>query len=98
MKQVLYPMRSTREGRKVGEFPVGSVVFRDGQVLVDVPDRKLQSRLEALFGETYRVRRVQGGWETALAHSWEELPPGSERHFDEGLRRLLRLDLTALPE
>ena len=96
MKVAIYPMRQTKEGRKQGEFPVGSLELVEGQVVVDIPDRRLASQVRDLFCNVFRVRRMLGGMETAMAHTWEDLLPGGERHFDEGVRRLLRLDLVGL--
>jgi hypothetical protein len=90
---ILYRLRNTREGRKREELPAGTLTFEGGQLVLDVPDRKLAQRILALFGETYRVRAVRGSPETFFAHTWIDLPPGSEQHFDEGLRRLVRLEL-----
>jgi hypothetical protein len=92
---ILYRLRSTREGRKRDEFPSGSVEFVDGQVRLDVPDRNLARSIQALLQETFRVREVRGTPETFLGHAWIELSPGSEQHFDEALRHLVRLNLVA---
>jgi len=95
---VLYPVRYTKEGRRLGEFPVGTVVLAEGQIVVDVPDKKIRAKVEELFGQPFKVRVPRGNVETVLGHSWQELSPGHPLHFQEGLRRLLRLDLMARQE
>ncbi len=95
---ILYRVRNTREGRKRDEFPVGTLNFRDGKLVLEVPDRGLASRIERLFQEPFRVRVVRGSTDTFLSHAWIEIEPGDERHYDEGLRRLIQLDLTAEEE
>lgn len=92
---IIYRLRNTREGRKRDEFPSGEIHFADGAVRVDVPDRNLARSLQKHFQETFRVRAVRGSLETFLGHSWVELQPGSEQHFDEGLRQLVHLNLIA---
>ena len=91
---IVYRVRNTKEGRKRDEFPAGTLEFREGQLLLEVPDRALASRIQKLFQEPFRVRVVRGSTDTYLAHSWTQLEPGDERHFDEGLRRLIQLNLT----
>lgn len=90
---ILYRLRTTREGRKREEFPAGTLTYRDGQTVVDVPDKVLSKKIQQLFAESYSVRVVRGTAETYLAHAWVTLEPGSEQHFDEGLRRLVHLEL-----
>lgn len=90
---VLYRLRTTKEGRKREEFPAGSLDFQDGKLLLEVPDRALAKSITRLFDEAYQVRVVRGSTETFLSHAWKTLEPGSEQHFDEGLRRLVRLNL-----
>jgi hypothetical protein len=91
---ILYRLRNTKEGRRREEFPVGTLDFREGQVIVEVSDRQLSKQVKALFGETFRVREARGQVDTYLGHAWVDLVPGNERHFDEGLRRLVRLSLS----
>jgi len=90
---VLYRLRTTKEGRKREEFPAGSLDFQEGKLVLEVPDRTLAKNITRLFEETYQVRVVRGSAETFLGHAWQNLEPGSEQHFDEGLRRLVRLNL-----
>lgn len=90
---IVYRLRNTKTGRKRDEFPAGTLDFADGQLHLDIPDRALARRIQGLFSETYQVRVVRGSCETFLAHAWVDLEPGSEQHFDEGLRRMVRLDL-----
>lgn len=90
---VVYRLRSTREGRKREEFPAGTLDWGEGGLHLDIPDRTLSRSIKSLFGEVFRVRAVRGGPETFLGHSWLQLEPGSEQHFDEALRRLVRLNL-----
>ncbi|MBT9586317.1 hypothetical protein IV102_23445 [bacterium] len=92
---ILYRLRSTREGRKRDEFPSGSITFEEGQVRLDVPDRNLAKSIVALFQENFRVREMRGSLDTFLGHAWVVLRPGSEQHYDEGLRHLVRLNLVA---
>ena len=95
---ILYRLRNTKEGRKREEFPVGTLFFSDGQVRAEVSDRSLQKRIQQLFSESFRVRVVRGSPDTFLAHAWVTLEPGSEQHFDEGLRRLVHLELDGVDE
>jgi hypothetical protein len=90
---ILYRLRTTREGRKREEFPAGTLTFEDGKTVVDVYDKVLRAKIQQLFAEQYRVRVVRGTPDTYLAHAWITLEPGSEQHFDEGLRRLVHLEL-----
>lgn len=98
MKYVILPVRSTKEGRKRGEFPVGTVHFADSLVHFEVPDRRICERLRKHFSQDFRVRVFRGSGDNIMAHGFESLPAGNERHFDEALRRLLRLDFMAIPE
>lgn len=95
---ILYRLRNTKEGRKREEFPVGTVSFREGQTCIEVSDRALSKRIGQLFAETFRVRVVRGTPETFLSHAWLSLEPGTEQHFDEGLRRLVHLELDVVDE
>jgi len=92
---ILYRLRSTREGRKRDEFPSGTIDFVEGQVQLDVPDKELARAIHKLLQESFRVRAVRGSTETFLGHAWITLEPGSEQHFDEALRHLVRLNLMA---
>jgi len=58
-----------------------------------VPDRSLAKSIQKHFQESFRVRAVRGSLETFLGHAWVDLLPGTEQHFDEGLRQLVRLNL-----
>lgn len=95
---ILYRLRSTREGRKRDEFPSGSIHFREGRLELDVPDRNLARSILKHMGESYRVREVRGSPETFLGHAWITLFPGTEQHFDEAVRQLVRLNLVAEEE
>ncbi len=95
---VLYPVKYTKEGRRLGEFPVGTVDLTDGRIVVDVPDKKIRGKVEELFGQPFKIRVPRGSAETVLGHSWQEVGPGHPQHFQEGLRRLLRVDLMARHE
>lgn len=92
---ILYRLRSTREGRKRDEFPSGEIHYENGSVRVDVPDRNLAKSVQKHFQESFRVRAVRGSLDTFLGHAWVDLHPGSEQHFDEGLRQLVHLNLIA---
>jgi len=92
---ILYRLRSTREGRKRDEFPSGEIFFDENGLRLDVPDRTLSKSISKHFQENFRVRAVRGTTETFLSHAWISLEPGSEQHFDEGLRQLVRLNLVA---
>lgn len=92
---ILYRLRSTREGRKRDEFPSGEIFYEAGGMRLDVPDRNLAKSIQKHFQESFRVRAVRGTLDTFLGHAWIELEPGSEQHFDEGLRQLVRLNLVA---
>ncbi len=90
---ILYRLRNTREGRKRDEFASGEIHYENGSVQVDVPDRSLAKSIQKHFQESFRVRAVRGSLETFLGHAWVDLLPGTEQHFDEGLRQLVRLNL-----
>ena len=92
---ILYRLRNTREGRKRDEFASGEVHYENGSVRLEVPDRNLAKSIQKHFQECFRVRAVRGSLETFLSHAWIELQPGTEQHFDEGLRQLVRLNLVA---
>ncbi|MBX3169620.1 MAG: hypothetical protein KF760_19615 [Candidatus Eremiobacteraeota bacterium] len=92
---ILYRLRNTREGRKRDEFASGEIHYQNGSVHLDVPDRSLAKSVQKHFLESFRVRAVRGSLETFLGHAWIDLLPGSEQHFDEGLRQLVRLNLIA---
>jgi hypothetical protein len=95
---LIHPLLKTRDGRKIGEFPVGSLSWdaATGTVL-DSPDRDLLRLLQRHFLWPIMVRRARGGPASALLHEWEELAPGSEEHFREAVNRLHRLGFVALP-
>lgn len=95
---VLYPLIRTRDGRRQGEFPVGTLEWDGERVQVHCRDRALGTRLKEFFAEPILIRVPQGTVETVIGHSWVRLEPGSEDHFLEGVRRLRRLDLTATLE
>ena len=92
---ILYRLRSTREGRKRDEFPSGEIFFDENGLRLDMPDRNLAKTIHKHFQECFRVRAVRGTLETFLGHAWISLEPGSEQHFDEGLRQLVHLNLVA---
>ncbi|MGI5844341.1 MAG: hypothetical protein ACOX9B_09225 [Candidatus Xenobium sp.] len=98
MNLLIHPLLKTRDGRKTGEFPVGSLSWNaaTGTVL-DSPDRDLLRLLQRHFSWPIMVRRARGGPASALLHEWEELAPGSEEHFREAVNRLHRLGFVALP-
>lgn len=96
MSRVLYPLRTTREGRQVGEFPVGTVAWSlEEGVVLDCPDRDLFRRLHRHFSGPLLARRGRGSAATVLTHEWQELAPGTEEHFHEALARLHRLGVVA---
>lgn len=95
MQYVIYPLVNGREGRKKGEFPVGTAALEDGAVSLECPDYAVNRRLEALFCGTLRVRRPLGGPESVLTYGWTELEPGGEEHFLEALARLHQLGFEA---
>lgn len=92
---IVYRLRNTKEGRKRDEFPSGELHYQNGSVQLDVPDRTLAKSIQKHFQESFRVRAVRGSLETFLGHAWVDLHPGTEQHFDEGLRQLVRLNLVA---
>ena len=98
MMLVIYPILNGKEGRKRGEYPLGTLSFGAGGCEIDIPDRKVASRVRSLLSETFSVRVFAGSGETFMAHRFEQLEPGDERHFDEALRRLICLDLLAVDE
>ncbi|GMU52792.1 MAG: hypothetical protein AMXMBFR33_19380 [Candidatus Xenobia bacterium] len=85
---VLYPLRSSNEGRKAGEFPVGQIHFDGQTVSIECPDRDLLARLRELFAQPRRVRAVRGDQEQVMAHTWITLEPGTEQHFSACVARL----------
>lgn len=91
MQYSIFPLVSTRTGRKLGEFPLGSVSFNEDGLKVDLPDAAVQRRVEALFTNPLRIRRAAGEINMALTYTWEELEPGSEEHFQEAVARLHHL-------
>ncbi|MBQ7502974.1 hypothetical protein IJT93_09780 [bacterium] len=95
MQYVIYPLVSGREGKKRGEFPVGSVSFEDGSISLECPDYAINRRLEGLFCSSLRVRRPLGSPEGVLTYGWTELEPGSEEHFYEAAARLHLLGFEA---
>jgi hypothetical protein len=95
---LLYPVRSGKEGRKQGEFHLGTCRFENGQLELDVPDKKMAARLRQHFGTSFRVRVFGGEGDNVMAHRFEELAPGTREHFQEGLRCLLRVDVLPIPE
>ena len=89
MDYVLYPLVMARDGRKTGEFPLGTVSFDDENgVKVDCPDVGLNRRLTEFFSTPRRVRRKLGSVDTVLTYTWEELEPGTEEYFQESISRL----------
>lgn len=95
---VLYPLLRTREGRRQGEFPLGTLVWSPQGVEVDCRDNRLAARVRKLFAEPLRMRVAVGTAESVIGHRWVELESGSEEHFLECVRQLRRLDLVALSE
>ena len=98
MNYLLYPLRSLKEGRKQGEFHLGTCTFENGQLVLDVPDKKMTARLRQHFSSPLRVRVFDGQGEVVMAHRFQELAPGTQEHFEEGLRRLLRVDILPVRE
>ena len=96
-KYVVFPLRASKEGRKRGEYPLGTVEFSLPDILFDIPDRKVLARLRKHFSQNYKIP-VFAGTEGVMAHRFEELEPADEGHFEEGLRRLVRLDMVAIRE
>lgn len=92
---ILYRLRTTREGRKRDEFPSGEIYYKDGAIHLEVADRNLAKTIQSHFQQCFKVRAVRGSQETFLGHTWLELSPGSEHHFDEGIRQLVHLNLHA---
>ena len=89
MDYVLYPLVMARDGRKTGEFPLGTVSFDDENgVKVDCPDVGLNRRLTEFFSTPRRVRRKLGSVDTVLTYTWEELEPGTEEYFQGSISRL----------
>lgn len=95
---ILYRLRNTREGRKRDEFPSGSIRYTEGRLELDVPDKTLARSILKHMGENFRVREVRGSPETFLSHAWITLHPGTEQHYDEAVRQLVRLNLVAEEE
>ena len=88
MQYSIFPLVSTRTGRKSGEFPLGSVSFSEEGLKVDLPDATIQRRVETLFTSPLRIRRALGEINVALTYTWEDLEPGTEEHFQEAVARL----------
>lgn len=95
MQYVVYPLVNGREGRKKGEFPVGTIEVEEGAVKLECPDYAIHRRLENLFCSSLRVRRPLGGPDGALTYGWIELEPGSDEHFSEAAARLHQLGFEA---
>ncbi len=96
MDYVLYPLVMARDGRKLGEFPLGTVSFdQENGIRVDCPDGGLNRRLSEYFTTPRRVRRKLGSVETVLTYAWEELEPGSQEYFQESIARLHCLGFVA---
>lgn len=98
MELLLFPLRSTREGRRPGEFPVGHVAWDGQSVTIDCPDREVAARLDQLFRQPLRIRDSRGGAELIMAHGWAVLEPGTEQHFHACVARLHRLGLVPGPQ
>lgn len=93
---ILYPLRTTREGRQPGEFPVGTVTWTAAEgVVLECPDRELFATLHRHFSRPLQARRALGSPASVLTHEWVELAPGTEQHFREALARLHRLGVVA---
>ncbi len=89
MDYVLYPLVMARDGRKLGEFPLGTVSFdSENGIKVDCPDVGLNRRLTEFFNTPRRVRRKLGSAESVFTYAWEELEPGTEEYFQESISRL----------
>ena len=97
MKLVVFPLRSGKEGRKRGEYALGTMENGPSDIAFDIPNRNTLSRLRKHFSETYKIR-VFAGAEGLMAHRFEELAPATEGHFEEGLRRLVHIDMIAILE
>ena len=98
MNLLLYPLIATRDGRQLGEFPLGGLAWNGSEgVVLDCPDREVSQRLHRHFLSPLSVRRVLGTPTSVLTHEWRELAPGTEEHFQEALARLHRLGLAARP-
>lgn len=95
MKFVLYPLVTTRNGRKVGEFQMGSVAFveKKGTIDIDCPDTEWSQKLRRFFSSALQVRRTRGNTASILTYEWEELYPGNEEYFTEAVARLHTLGI-----
>lgn len=90
---MLYSLRKTAQGRLKGEFPLGSVRWENGGLIVEVRDRTVRDTLREYFRQPVWVPLPLGDGQTVLGHTWECLEPGDEEHFLEAARRLYRIDL-----
>lgn len=98
MKWWIYPLRPTRQGRKPGEFPVGSIGWAPGLGLdLEVPDPGLAAWLREHLGRPLQVRQCLGSPGQGWGHRWIALAPGGEEHLQEALRRLHRVGFVAVP-
>ncbi|MGM9998783.1 MAG: hypothetical protein ACI38Q_05265 [Candidatus Bruticola sp.] len=89
MEYALYPLVMARDGRKLGEFPLGTISFSDEEgIKVECPDIGLNRRLSGYFNQVRRVRRALGATDKVFTYVWEDLEPGSEEYFRESMARL----------
>lgn len=100
-KYLILPILSNKEGRKYGEFHIGTIdchILPDQQVQIDidVPDRAKSQLVRSHFSKSFPCRVFIGQAEQIMAHRRETLEPGSLAHFEEAVRRLMSHNLVAV--
>ncbi len=96
MTYSLYPLVKVRNGRKLGEFSLGTLGFNaDTGLEIFCPDAGVKRRLDDFFSSPLLVRQPLGSATTVMTYTWKELEPGTEEHFKESLTRLHTLGIMA---
>lgn len=98
MRWDLYPLVKTKDGRRRGEFPLGTLSLNnDGEINIYCPDAQTATKLRLHFSSPISVRRSLGSQASVVFHSWETISPGDDDYFEEALSRLHWLNLAAVP-
>ncbi len=98
MRWDIYPLVKTKDGRRRGEFPLGTLSrSNDGEIKVDCPDAQTATKLRLHFSSPISVRRSLGSQASVVFHSWETINPDDDDYFEEALSRLHWLNLAAVP-
>ncbi len=95
MNYKVFRYRIVQGQLKLDEFPVGMLRFRDGQVEIDIRDRKLQKKLDALYQQSFITRKPLGSINQIVSLKLEEVEPGSLEHFKAFLGAIRDFELTA---